>query len=79
MLPPRRGDTFVSEARAPPRSSSCSRRSPWRTNLAQGTAKERYLLTDRDLGKLGFITKANPQHKTWSEMKLYLELQVRHF
>ena len=42
----------------------------------QSTAKDTFLLTDRDLRHLGFISKSNPQRKQWSEMKLYLRLQV---
>jgi len=44
--------------------------------ISKAVAKEQYLLTDNDLKKLGFVTKSNPQHKQWSEMKLYLQLQV---
>ncbi|KAL6756598.1 hypothetical protein V8C86DRAFT_2646054 [Haematococcus lacustris] len=44
--------------------------------IPKGTAKELFLLSDGDLKRLGCITKANPQHKQWSGMKLYLKLQV---
>ena len=39
---------------------------------AQGNAKEQYCLTDRDMKKLGSVSKANPQRKEWSAMKLYM-------
>ncbi|GFH23038.1 XPA_C domain-containing protein, partial [Haematococcus lacustris] len=45
--------------------------------IPKGTAKELFLLSDGDLKRLGCITKANPQHKQWSGMKLYLKLQGR--
>lgn len=39
---------------------------------AQGNAKEQYCLTDGDMKKLGSVSKANPQRKEWSAMKLYM-------
>ena len=42
----------------------------------QSNAKQQYLLTDRDLSKLGSISKENPRHKDWQPMKLFLESQV---
>lgn len=52
-----------------------------RTNISygplQGNAKELYLLTDADFKKLGSVPKANPKHKDWTPMRLYLESQVR--
>lgn len=48
--------------------------------IARTYAKERYLLTDDDLNrapKLKYISKQNPHvHDYYSEMRLYLELQV---
>ena len=43
----------------------------------QGNAKELYLLTDSDFKKLGSLAKANPKHKDWVAMRLYLESQAR--
>ena len=42
----------------------------------QGNAKELYLVTDADFKKLGSVAKANPKHKDWTPMRLYLESQV---
>lgn len=44
--------------------------------IAKGQAKEAFLLTDRDLLRLGTLTKTNPQHKSWKPMQLYLQSQV---
>jgi len=46
-------------------------------SFKQGKAKEKFLLTDGDLKKLGSLSKSNPQKKEWSAMKLYLLEQVR--
>jgi hypothetical protein len=43
----------------------------------QSTAKELYLVTDGDLKKLGCLTRANPQHKDWAPLKLYMQSQAR--
>ena len=32
----------------------------------QGKAKEKYMLTDGDLKKLGSLSKSNPQKKEWT-------------
>ena len=45
-------------------------------HILQGNAKELYLLTDADFKKLGSLSKANPKHKDWTAMRLYLESQV---
>lgn len=37
---------------------------------------ERYLLTERELRPLGSLLRQNPQNKSWSAMRLYLEAQV---
>jgi hypothetical protein len=29
-----------------------------------------------DLKHLGFVSRPNPQHKRWSDMRLYLQMQV---
>ena len=44
---------------------------------AQGNAKEQYCLTDGDMKRLGSVSKANPQRKEWSAMKLYMLEQAR--
>jgi hypothetical protein len=46
------------------------------TYRGQGKAKEKFMLTDGDLKKLGSLSKSNPQKKEWSAMKLYLLEQV---
>jgi hypothetical protein len=35
-----------------------------------------YLLSDNDLKSLGSIEKTNPQHKSWTTMRMYLASQV---
>lgn len=45
--------------------------------IAKGTAQQRFLLTDSDFKKLGFLTKSNPQHKDWTPMRLYMVSQVQ--
>ena len=45
--------------------------------MLQGNAKELYLLTDADFKKLGSLEKANPKHKDWKPMRLYLDSQAR--
>ncbi len=42
----------------------------------QSKALEKYLLKERDLRPLGSLLRRNPQHKSWSAMRLYLETQV---
>mmetsp|Transcript_8164 Transcript_8164/g.17499 ORF Transcript_8164/g.17499 Transcript_8164/m.17499 type:complete len:175 (+) Transcript_8164:18-542(+) len=44
--------------------------------MSKSNAKQLYMLTDKDLSKLGTVTKTNPQHKNWTAMKLYLQSQV---
>ena len=48
--------------------------------ITKSDAKSAYLLKDMDLDKreppLKFISKKNPHHQSWGEMKLYLEIQV---
>ena len=44
--------------------------------IPKATAKALYLLSDSDVNKLGTISKANPNHKSWAPMKLYLQSQV---
>lgn len=44
--------------------------------ISKGAAKDRYMLTDGELGKLGSLRKANPRHKEWQPMRLYLLSQV---
>lgn len=44
--------------------------------LLQKTARARYMLSDADLASLGSIRKANPNHKDWQPMHLYLQSQV---
>lgn len=43
----------------------------------QARAKETYGVTDGDLKSLGSMTKANPKNKSWQDMRLYLQSQVR--
>lgn len=47
-----------------------------RATTLQSTAKELYLLTDKDLKKLGSIAKANPHKKDWNAMRLYMQSQA---
>jgi hypothetical protein len=44
--------------------------------IPKSKAKLIYLLADKDIAELGFLTRANPQQKTWSQMHLYLKAQV---
>lgn len=50
--------------------------SPWNGTRAQTVAKDKYLLTEGDLKKLGSISKENPRHREWQPMRLYLQSQV---
>ena len=44
----------------------------------QSTAKELYLVTDRDLARLGSVTRRNPHGGgSFAPMRLYLESQVK--
>jgi hypothetical protein len=42
--------------------------------ISKSAALSAYLLTDKDLRKLGHISKANPQHPSWTAMQLYLQV-----
>ena len=42
----------------------------------QRTAKDLYLVTDRDLARLGFVERKNPHGAGWAPMRLFLEAQV---
>jgi len=44
--------------------------------INKSLAKQKYLVTDGDLSRLGSLSKENPRHREWSKMKLYLESQV---
>ncbi|KAK9787240.1 hypothetical protein WJX73_003679 [Symbiochloris irregularis] len=44
--------------------------------VSKGHAKELFQLTDADFKKLGSLSKANPRHKDWTAMRLYLQSQV---
>ncbi|KAF5839908.1 XPA protein C-terminus-domain-containing protein [Dunaliella salina] len=44
--------------------------------ISKGTAKSKYMVTDNDLKRLGFIRKANPHKQQWADMMLYLTSQV---
>ena len=44
--------------------------------VTKTNAKEEFVLGDKDLEDLGFITRKNPRKEGWQEMKLYLRLQV---
>jgi hypothetical protein len=54
---------------------SCSRSDAFAL-IAKSVAQERYLLTERDLRSLGFMTKPNPRNKQFAPVKLLLESQV---
>eukprot|EP01026_Neomeris_dumetosa_P040244 TRINITY_DN33218_c0_g1_i1.p3 TRINITY_DN33218_c0_g1~~TRINITY_DN33218_c0_g1_i1.p3 ORF type:complete len:176 (+),score=12.44 TRINITY_DN33218_c0_g1_i1:32-559(+) len=45
--------------------------------ISKTQAKQKYLLSDTELGQLGVISRDNPRHKEWTQMKLHLESQVR--
>ncbi|KDD73905.1 hypothetical protein H632_c1742p0, partial [Helicosporidium sp. ATCC 50920] len=42
----------------------------------QSAAKKEFVLSDRDLARLGSLKKRNPQHPDWQPMLLYLKSQV---
>lgn len=44
--------------------------------LMQSAAKKEFVLSDRDLARLGSLKKRNPQHPDWQPMLLYLKSQV---
>ncbi|KAG2488414.1 hypothetical protein HYH03_013098 [Edaphochlamys debaryana] len=44
--------------------------------ISKGHALTLYSLTAKDLNDLGCLTKTNPQHKSWTPMRLYLKRQV---
>eukprot|EP00798_Chlamydomonas_sp_ICE-L_P017109 gene17109-23411_t len=44
--------------------------------ISKSMAKQLFLVTDKDIGKLGTISKGNPNNANWAEMKLYLRSQV---
>jgi hypothetical protein len=45
--------------------------------VLQSTAKRKYLLTDGELKKLGFLKRKNPHKPDWQPMQLLLESQVQ--
>lgn len=45
--------------------------------ISKSKAKTMFLLNDADLRPLGSLEKPNPQHQSWSSMRMYLLSQVK--